>query len=60
MSILNEVVELGPEDGKRAIGSARWKELVDKTSSCSDWEEVVQNGYNGNAGSVDMEVVALL
>jgi len=60
VSILNEVVELGPEDGKRAIGSARWKGLVDKTSSCSVWEEVVQNGYRGNEGSVDIEVVALL
>jgi hypothetical protein len=60
VSILNEVVELGPEDGKRQIGSVRWKELVDKTSSCSVWEEVVQNGYNGNEGSVDIEVVALL
>jgi len=60
VSILNEVVELGPDDGKKAVGSARWKGLVDKTSSCSVWEEVVQNGYRGNEGSVDIEVVALL
>lgn len=60
VSILNEVVELGAEEGKRAFGSGRWKELVGKTRDGSVWEEVVRIGYAGNEGSVDAEVVAIL
>jgi hypothetical protein len=60
VSILNEVVELGAEDGKQAFGAARWRELVGKTRNGSVWEEVVKHGYAGSEGSVDVEVVALL
>lgn len=60
VSILNEVVEFGAEDGKKAFGGARWRELAGKTRDGSVWEEVVRNGYAGSEGSVDIEVVALL
>lgn len=59
-SLLNEVVELGAEEGKKAFGGARWKELVNKTRDGSIWEEVIKNGYYGSEGSVDAEVVAIL
>jgi len=60
VSILNEVVELGAEEGKKAFGGSRWKELVNKTRDGSVWEDVVKNGYYGSEGSVDAEVVAIL
>ena len=60
VSILNEVVGLGAEEGKKAFGSARWKELVNKTRDGSVWDEVITNGYYGSEGSVDAEVVAIL
>jgi len=60
VSILNEVVELGAEEGKKSFGGSRWKELVSKTKDGSVWEEVIRNGYYGSEGSLDAEVVAIL
>ncbi|KAK8212336.1 hypothetical protein IWZ01DRAFT_541028 [Phyllosticta capitalensis] len=57
LTFLNSVIELGPEEGKHAFGSTRWKALVAKCRDGTVWEEVVQAGYGGVEGSVDADVV---
>lgn len=57
LTFLNAVIDLGPEEGKHAFGSTRWKQLVGKCRDGSIWEEVVRDGYGGSEGDVDPEVV---
>ena len=57
LTFLNSVVELGPEEGKHAFGSVRWKQLVNKARDGTVWEEIVRDGYGGNEGAVDADVV---
>ncbi|KAB8349703.1 hypothetical protein FH972_023718 [Carpinus fangiana] len=59
-SMLNEVVEMGPEDGKRSFGAAQWKELAAKARDGTVWDDVVRDGYQGSEGDVDADVVATL
>ena len=60
LNLLNEIAELGPEDGKAAFGNKEWKSLVAKAQDGSVWEEVVNIGYGGNEGNVDADVVIAL
>ena len=57
LTLLNAIIELGPEDGKLSFGSKVWKDIVSKVQDGSIWEEVVQVGYGGLEGNVDDEVV---
>ena len=57
LTFLNSVVELGPEEGKHAFGSVRWKALVSKAREGTVWEDIVRDGYGGNEGAVDADVV---
>ena len=57
LTLLNAIVELGPEDGKAALGNKEWKDLVAKIQRNTIWEEVVNAGYGGDEGSVDADVV---
>lgn len=60
LTLLNAIIELGPEDGKNEFGSTVWRAIVAKVRDGSIWEEVVQAGYGGSEGSVDADVVANL
>ena len=60
LNLLNEIAELGPENGKAAFGNKEWKGLVAKAQDGSVWEEVVNIGYGGNEGNVDADVVIAL
>ena len=60
LNLLNEIAELGAEDGKAAFGNKEWKSLVAKARDGSVWEEVVNIGYGGNEGNVDADVVIAL
>ncbi|KAF2834402.1 hypothetical protein M501DRAFT_1001279 [Patellaria atrata CBS 101060] len=60
LTFLNSVVELGPEEGKHAFGTAKWKSLVQKARDGSAWEDIVRDGYGGVEGDVDPEVVVNL
>ncbi|KAF2100483.1 hypothetical protein NA57DRAFT_36731 [Rhizodiscina lignyota] len=60
LTFLNAVVDLGPEEGKHAFGSTKWKALVAKARDGTVWEDVVRNGYNGIEGEVDPDVVVNL
>lgn len=57
LTILNAVVELGPEDGKNAIGSREWRSIVSKVRDGTIWEDIVRDGYGGVEGDVDSDVV---
>jgi hypothetical protein len=57
LTFINAVVELGAEEGKHAFGSTRWKQLVNKARDGTIWEDIVRDGYGGNEGSVDADVV---
>lgn len=57
LTLLNAIVDLGPEDGKASFGSKIWRDIANKVQDGSIWEEVVQVGYRGSEGAVDDEVV---
>ena len=60
LTLLNSIIELGPEDGKTQFGSTNWRAIVAKARDGSIWEEVVQAGYDGVEGNVDADVVSNL
>ena len=57
LTLLNAIINLGPENGKDMFGSKAWKKLVAKARDGTIWEDVVQIGYHGIEGNVDAEVV---
>lgn len=57
LTLLNAIIELGPEDGKLAFGGKEWRAIRAKTEDGTIWEDVVQAGYGGNEGDVDADVV---
>lgn len=60
ISIVNEIVEMGPDVGKQTFGGTRWKQFVSLARDGGIWEEIVETGYSGVEGEVDAEVVANL
>ena len=60
LTLLNSIIELGPEEGKLTFGSTKWKALAAKAREGSVWDEVVRYGYADTEGDVDGEVVANL
>ncbi|KAL1303850.1 hypothetical protein AAFC00_000306 [Neodothiora populina] len=57
LTLLNAIIELGPEEGKLAFGSSRWRALAAKARDGTVWDEVVRLGYREDEGAVDGEVV---
>ena len=57
LTVLNAIVEMGPEEGKDAFGNQEWRALCAKVRDGDLWEEVVRNGYHGVEGDVDPDVV---
>lgn len=60
LTLLNSIIELGPEEGKLVFGSSMWRSLAAKAREGSVWDEVVRLGYAGDEGAVDGEVVVNL
>jgi hypothetical protein len=60
ITLLNAIIELGPEEGKAQFGSTQWRSLVAKVREGTVWEEVVREGYHGREGLVDADVVSNL
>ncbi|KAK4997628.1 hypothetical protein LTR66_002992 [Elasticomyces elasticus] len=60
LTLLNAIIELGPEEGKLAFGSTKWRALASKARDGSIWDEVVNVGYGGVEGDVDGDVVVNL
>ncbi|KAI5201520.1 hypothetical protein AUEXF2481DRAFT_71819 [Aureobasidium subglaciale EXF-2481] len=60
LTLLNAIIELGPEEGKLVFGSTKWRELAAYARQGTIWDLVVNQGYQGNEGVVDGEVVVNL
>jgi hypothetical protein len=58
LSLLNAIIELGPEEGKSEFGSKEWRDILAKARDGTIWEEVVNIGYGGHEGDVDADVVS--
>ena len=56
-TLLNAIIELGDDDGKRDFGNKLYREIVRKVQSGEVWEQVVRDGYVNREASVDAEVV---
>ena len=59
LTLLNAIVELGPEADKQQFGGTLWKSIVASIRDGTVWSDVVRNGY-ATEGDVDPEVVANL
>ena len=57
VTLMNAIVDLGNDEGKRDFGQKEYIALVAKVRDGEIWEQVVRDGYNGREGSVDAEVV---
>jgi hypothetical protein len=57
ISLLNAIIELGPDDGKAAFGALRWRGIVNRVRDGAIWDEVVNIGYSGEAAAVEPDVV---
>lgn len=57
LTLLNAIVELGPEEGKLVFGSSKWKALANKAKEGSIWDDVLRLGYHDVEGDVDGDVV---
>ena len=60
LTLLNAIIELGPEEGRNTFGSKEWSSLVAKARDGTIWDEVVNIGYGGVEGNVDADVVSNL
>ena len=60
LNLLNEIADMGPEEGRAAFGVKEWKTLVAKAQDGSIWEDVVNIGYGGIEANVDADVVVNL
>lgn len=56
-TLLNTIIELDDEEGKRDFGNKIYRELTKNVQSGDVWEQVVKDGYMGREDSVDAEVV---
>jgi hypothetical protein len=57
VTLMNSIIDLGNDEGRRDFGQKEYKALVAKVRDGEIWEQVVRDGYNGREGSVDAEVV---
>ena len=57
ITLLNAIADLGPEEGKEVFGNKEWKNVLTKVESGTVWEDVVNTGYAGLEGNVDIDVV---
>lgn len=56
-TLLNTVIELGDDEGKRDFGNKLYRDLVRSVQSGEVWEQIVRDGYMGREANVDAEVV---
>ncbi|PGH23763.1 hypothetical protein AJ80_02193 [Polytolypa hystricis UAMH7299] len=57
ITILNSIVDLGAEEGRRQFAQKEWKALASKVRDGGIWDTVVDIGYRGIEGTVDADVV---
>ena len=57
LTLLNAIAELGDETGQEVFGKKEWNAITAPTRDGSIWDQVVNIGYGGVEGNVDIEVV---
>ena len=57
VTLLNSIVDLGAEEGRRIFGQREYRDLVKRVQNGGIWDQVVKDGYQGREDSVDAEVV---
>ena len=57
ITLQNAIIELGAEDGKKAVGASEWNATLNNARNGSIWDQVVNTGYEGDETLVDAEVV---
>ncbi|PGH15449.1 hypothetical protein AJ79_02426 [Helicocarpus griseus UAMH5409] len=57
ISILNAIVELGAEEGRKQFGQKEWKALASRVRDGELWNTISEVGYRGRDGSIDADVV---
>lgn len=57
ITLLNAIVDLGAEEGRRDFGQKEYRTIRDTVRDGELWEQVVRDGYRDREGSVDAEVV---
>ena len=60
LTLLNAIIELGPDEGQSLFGHYKWRAIFAKVREGTIWEEVVQVGYKSIEGGVDADVVTCL
>ena len=60
LTLLNDIVDLGVEEGRFVLGNKKWREIAALVQKGTIWDEVIKVGYSGIEASVDAEVVANL
>ena len=60
LTLLNDIVGLGANEGRSVFGNKKWRELAASVQNGTVWDEVVKVGYRGVETSVDADVVANL
>ena len=57
LTLLDAIINLGPEEGYETFGSRAWRETVARVRDGGVWGDVVRDGYKGVEGDVDAEIV---
>lgn len=57
ITLLSNIIDLGPEEGKKNFGQKEWKTISNKVKEGEIWNDIVRIGYRGLEGSVDADVV---
>ena len=57
LTLLNDIADLGREEGEATFGKAEWRSIATKLEDGSIWQEVVDSGYGGHEAQVDGDVV---
>lgn len=57
LTLLDAIVNLGPEEGKEAFGTRQWRDILGKVRDGGVWDDVVRDGYHGIEGDVDADVI---
>jgi sodium/bile acid cotransporter 7 len=57
ITLLSNIIDLGPEEVKKVLGQKEWKTIANKAKEGEIWGEIVRIGYRDLEGSVDADVV---
>lgn len=60
IALLDAIVDLGSEEGRRQFGHSEWDSILGKVKTTALWSDIVHTGYCGIEGSVEDVLVVEL